>query len=256
MGKTTFALNCAYNASKEYGKKVAFFSLEMGEEQLTMKLLSMQSDVNLTAMRNGTLSLGDIDRLHSERAKAPKGIIIEDTSALSINNLRSKARKLKQKHDIDMIVIDYLQLMTCEIKGNDNRESEIRKISSGLKSLAKELKVPIIALSQLSREVEKRGGLKKPMLSDLRESGSLEQDADIVMFLWRPEYYKMNSIEFEGANYSSENIVLMDIAKHRNGANGDLLLNFYMAKSKFDDFNPAIATEVERETTKKGKPIF
>lgn len=240
MGKTAFVLSLARNAAMEFGKGVAFFSLEMTNLQLVQRLMSMESEIGSTKLRNGQLETYEWQQLHGaiERlSKAP--IFIDDTPGINIFELRAKCRRLKAQHGIDMIIIDYLQLMTSGTGDNKsgNREQEISAISRALKGLAKELNVPVIALSQLSRAVESRGGSKRPQLSDLRESGAIEQDADIVGFIYRPEYYQI--LEDEAGN-STKGMADIIIQKHRNGSLGDVHLRFKGEFSKFmdpDDFN-------------------
>ncbi len=191
MGKTAFVLTIARNAAVEFNRPVAVFSLEMGALQLVNRLISSEAELNQEKLRKGQLEQFEFVQLNErikKLAKAP--LFIDDTPALSIFELRAKARRLKEQNNIEMIIIDYLQLMSAGSEARGNREQEISMISRSLKALAKELNIPIIALSQLSRDVEKRNtASKRPMLSDLRESGAIEQDADMVMFIYRPEYY-------------------------------------------------------------------
>jgi replicative DNA helicase len=231
MGKTAFTLSMARNAAVKYGVPVAFFSLEMGATQLVQRLLCGEAEIDAQKMRTGRMEQREWQQLHSRigaLSKAP--IYIDDTPALSIMDLRAKGRRLKAEKDIGMIIIDYLQLMQGNVKAGGNREQEIAGISRSLKELAKELDVPIIALSQLSRAVETRGGDKKPMLSDLRESGSIEQDADMVMFLYRPEYYGLTTYE-DGS--STQGVAEVIIAKQRSGPVGDVRLRFINQYAKF-----------------------
>lgn len=235
VGKTAFALNLARNAALNPFKPapVAFFSLEMSESQLIERLVSSESGVLLDMIKTGRLDDGQMDYLfengYNKLAKAP--IFIDDTPALNIFELRAKCRRLKTKHHIGFIIIDYLQLMSgTGEKGN--REQEISRISRDLKGLAKELQVPIIALSQLSRAVEGRTE-KTPQLSDLRESGAIEQDADMVMFLYRPEYYGIKADE-NGASNKGETHV--KIAKHRNGSLDTIKLTAKLEIQRFVDF--------------------
>ena len=192
MGKTAFVLSCARNAAVQFNKPVVFFSLEMSSVQLVNRLISGETEIEQEKIKRGHLAEWEWQKLHSKigtLTEAP--LFIDDTPALNIFEFRAKCRRLKAQYDIQMIIIDYLQLMHGKSDGKGgNREQEIGSISRALKSVAKELNVPVIALSQLSRAVETRpGAAKKPMLSDLRESGSIEQDADMVLFLYRPEYY-------------------------------------------------------------------
>jgi replicative DNA helicase len=235
MGKTGFVLSMARNAAIEFKKPVALFSLEMASLQLVLRLVSMEAEISGSKLRNGQLEEDEWKRLHKavERiSEAP--ILIDDTAGINIFELRAKARRMKIQHDIQLIVIDYLQLMSG---GPDsqrgNREQEISSISRSLKALAKELNVPVIALSQLSRAVEVRGGTKRPQLSDLRESGAIEQDADIVSFIYRPEYY--NITEDEGV--SLKGIAEIIVAKHRNGAVDTVKLRFTDKYARFSDLD-------------------
>jgi replicative DNA helicase len=242
VGKTAFALNLLRTAALNPAKPtaVAFFSLEMGAGQLVQRILSAESEIWLEKITRGKLEDHEMKQLYakgiSKLSSAP--IFIDDSAALNIFELRAKCRRLKTKHNLGLIIIDYLQLMsgTSENK-NGNREQEISKISRDLKGLAKELQVPIIALSQLSRAVESRKeGNKMPQLSDLRESGAIEQDADMVMFLYRPEYYDITSNEM-GENNKGETHVR--IAKHRNGSLETIKLRALLHIQKFveDDDN-------------------
>ena len=232
MGKTALALSLARNAALDQ-RGVAIFSLEMGNTQLVQRLLAMECEIHNEHIRKGTLDEKMWDQLNAgvERlAELP--IYIDDTPGINIYELRAKCRRLKNNHDISLIVIDYLQLMTVGAGSSSkgNREQEISTISRALKGLAKELNVPVIALSQLSRNVESRGGPKRPMLSDLRESGAIEQDADMVTFVYRPEYYKFDDPDVPPG--ASEII----IAKHRNGSTGEVFLKFIGEMTKFVDF--------------------
>lgn len=244
VGKTAFALNLARNAALHPTKPtpVAFFSLEMSASQLVQRILSAESEIWLEKIARGKLEEHEMKQLYARGiqrlAQAP--IFIDDTAALNIFELRAKCRRLKNKHNVGLIIIDYLQLMSGTGDRNSNREQEISRISRDLKSLAKELQVPIIALSQLSREVEKRKENNKiPQLSDLRESGAIEQDADMVMFLYRPDYYDINTNE-HGESIKGETHVR--IAKHRNGSLENIKLRALLHIQKFveldgDDFS-------------------
>ena len=229
MGKTAFALSLARNAALA-GHGVAIFSLEMSKMQLTQRLLAMESEINSRKIRNGTLDEYEWKKLHQAVERmAELDIYIDDTPGINIFELRAKSRRMKQNHNIELIIIDYLQLMTSAPNHQrGNREQEISSISRALKSLAKELNVPVIALSQLSRAVETRGGNKRPQLSDLRESGAIEQDADIVSFVFRQDYYDLPD-DFEGPKDMAEII----ISKHRNGALGTVELKFIPEYTKF-----------------------
>jgi replicative DNA helicase len=236
VGKTAFALNLARNAALHPTKPtgVALFSLEMSSSQLVQRMLSAESEIWLEKIARGRLEEHEMQQLYKKGiqrlTKAP--MFIDDTAALNIFELRAKCRRLKSKHNIGLIIIDYLQLMTGGGDNkNSNREQEISTISRNLKGLAKELQVPIIALSQLSRDVEKRkDGAKIPMLSDLRESGAIEQDADMVMFLYRPEYYDISANEFGESNKGETHV---RIAKHRNGSLENIKLRALLHIQKF-----------------------
>ena len=232
MGKTAFTLSLAKNAA-EHGKAVAVFSLEMASVQLVQRLISMEAEISGSKLRNGQLEEYEWRKLHDAVEKlADIPIFIDDTPAINIFELRAKCRRLKQNSDIQMIVIDYLQLMSGAPGDNrGNREQEISSISRALKGLAKELNVPVIALSQLSRAVESRGGEKRPMLSDLRESGAIEQDADIVTFIYRPGYYGIE----EGDMGVPSDLTEIIIAKHRNGSLDTVELKFVGQFVKFED---------------------
>ena len=231
MGKTAFALNLARNAAVDFDKPIAFFSLEMSSVQLVTRLISTETMLTADKLRTGNLAEYEWQQLNSMVTPLVNAkIFIDDTPQLSIFDLRAKCRRLKQ-HDIQMIFIDYLQLMTAKGEKNGTREQEISTISRSLKSLAKELDVPVLALSQLSRSVETRTGSKKPILSDLRESGAIEQDADMVLFIYRPEYYGLS--EEDGESTKGKSII--SIAKHRNGKLGDVNLKFIGQYAKFED---------------------
>jgi len=223
MGKTTFALNLAEYAALRQGKSVAVFSLEMSKEQLSYKLLCSEANVDMSKLRHGDLE--DRDWENIAKASGPLAaakIYIDDTAGTSVMDMRSKCRKLKMEHGIDMIVIDYLQLMTGSNK--ESRQQEVSEISRSIKALAKEMQCPVIALSQLSRAPEQRTD-HRPMLSDLRESGSIEQDADLVMFLYRDEYYNEET--------EDKNVAELIIAKQRNGPVGTVKLAWIGQFSKF-----------------------
>ena len=233
MGKTAFMLSLLRNAAINYKLPVAMFSLEMSSVQLTYRLVSAEAELENDKIRKGLLEDYEWQQLiHKTQQLADAPIFIDDTPSLSIFELRTKCRKLKMKNDIQLIIVDYLQLITSDQGGKsiNNREQEIAYISRSLKSLAKELDVPIITPSQLSRAVEVRGGDKRPILSDLRESGAIEQDADIVMFLYRPEYYGIN--EDESGN-DLKGITEVIIAKHRNGPVDTAQIKFIGRFTKF-----------------------
>jgi replicative DNA helicase len=238
MGKTSMVLAVALNAARDFGKGVALFSLEMASTQLVQRLISMEAEIAGSKMRNGKLEDYEWQQLQTTVERLSNvPIFIDDTPAINIFELRAKCRRMKQQHDIQLVIIDYLQLMTGSTEGKGgNREQEIAGISRALKSLAKELNIPVIALSQLSRAVEVRGGSKRPQLSDLRESGSIEQDADIVAFIYRPEYYQILEDE---SGQSLKGIAEFIVAKHRHGALDTVKMRFMDTFAKFanlDDF--------------------
>lgn len=227
MGKTTFALNIAEHAALKEGKSVVIFSLEMSKEQLAYKLLCSQASVDMLSLRTGQLE--DKDWENIARTAGPLSsakIYIDDTAGVSIMEMRSKCRKLKAEHGIDLILIDYLQLMSGS--GEESRQQEVSEISRNIKAIAKEMKCPVIALSQLSRAPEQRAD-HRPMLSDLRESGSIEQDADLVMFLYRDEYYNKET--------EDKNIGECIIAKQRNGPVGTVKLAWLGQYSRFGNLD-------------------
>lgn len=234
MGKTAFLLSALRNAAVDHKHPVAIFSLEMASLQLVNRLISAEATLASEKIKKGTLADHEWEQLvykTSQLSQAP--IYIDDTPAMSIFELRAKCRRLKAKHDVQLIAIDYLQLMSGDsIKGAGNREQEIASISRSLKSIAKELNVPVLVGSQLSRAVETRGGDKRPQLSDLRESGSIEQDADMVLFLYRPEYYGMTEDE---AGNPTQGISEVIVAKHRNGSLDSVALKFIGKYTKFTD---------------------
>ena len=247
MGKTACALSMARNMAVDFKKPVAFFSLEMSGQELAMRLLSSEARLTGDKLKKGHLEPYEREQLKSGAQRlheASNRILIDDTPSLTIFELRAKARRLKQRYDIQMIFIDYLQLMqsgTAENR-NGNREQEISMISRQLKALSKELNIPVLAMSQLSRAVENRVG-NKPQLSDLRESGAIEQDADIVMFIYRPEYYNI----MEDDHGSTIGMADLLIAKHRSGGVGEVRLRFVKEFARFEnppqdsDFGGAMA---------------
>ena len=236
MGKTAFTLTAARNAAmhpdENLQTNVALFSLEMSAQQLVQRFLTMEARINAQDARTGRLKDEDFKRLIDAASRLfTTNIFIDDSPSLSIMELRTKCRRLKSEHNIGLVVVDYLQLMTASSKDIGNREQEIATISRGLKALAKELDVPVIALAQLSRAVEQRGGDKRPQLSDLRESGSIEQDADVVCFLYRPEYYGITTTaEGESTNGLAELI----IGKQRNGPVGSTRMYFVKEYARFE----------------------
>lgn len=235
MGKTAFVVSSLRNAAVDHNYPVAIFSLEMAAMQLVNRLLSAEAELEAEKLKKGNLVEHEWEQIIHKTAKLSNApIYIDDTPALSIFELRAKCRRLKAKHDIQVIIVDYLQLMSGEFnkQGPGNREQEIASISRALKGIAKELNVPVITISQLSRAVETRGGSKKPQLSDLRESGSIEQDADMVLFLYRPEYYGITEDEHGNAATGLAEVI---VAKHRNGSLGNILLKFIGKYTKFTD---------------------
>jgi replicative DNA helicase len=238
MGKTTLALNIAQHVAVKEGIPVGVFSLEMGKEQLIDRLLAGESGIDSWKLRNGRLEDSDFPKINDAMAvlsEAP--IFIDDSATTNIMEMRTKARRLQTEHDLGLIVIDYLQLISGRKSGgSDNRVQEISEISRGLKGLARELNVPVIALSQLSRAVESRTP-PIPMLSDLRESGSIEQDADVVMFIYREDYYKREESEQPG-------IAQILVQKHRNGPTGSVELFFQPERTLFTDLDHAHAGHI------------
>ncbi len=226
MGKTAFVLNIAQYVAFKKGRKAAIFSLEMSKEQLVNRLFSLESQVEAQALRTGNMKDSDWEKLIESAGIIGKSkLIIDDTPGISVSELRSKCRKYKLEHGLDLIIIDYLQLMSGSVGGrSESRQQEISEISRSLKALARELNVPVIALSQLSRAVEARPD-KRPMLSDLRESGAIEQDADVVMFIYRDEYYNKDS------EYKKQAEII--IAKQRNGPVGTVHLAWLGEYTKF-----------------------
>jgi replicative DNA helicase len=225
VGKTAFALNIAQNVAVKSGENVAIFSLEMGAEQLVMRMLCAEGNIDAQRLRTGSLTDEDWGKLTMAMGSLSNaGIFIDDTPGVRISDLQAKCRRLKQEHGLGMILIDYLQLILGSGRGGENRQQEVSEISRSLKQLARELQVPVIALSQLSRGVEQRQD-KRPMMSDIRESGSIEQDADIVAFLYRDDYYDKES--------ENKNIIEIIIAKQRNGPTGTVSLAFVKEYNKF-----------------------
>ena len=244
MGKTAFVISMAKNMAIDFGHPVALFSLEMSSVQLITRMISSETGLTSEKLRKGNLEPHEWEQLNvkvKNLAEAP--IFIDDTPALSIFDLRAKARRLVSQHGVKILIIDYLQLMTAGGAGG-NREQEISTISRNLKALGKELNVPVIALSQLSRAVETRGGSKRPLLSDLRESGAIEQDADIVSFIYRPEYYGMT--EWDDDDHSPcEGQGEFIVAKHRNGGLDNIRLKFTGHLAKFSDLEEGFSSEFQ-----------
>ena len=229
MGKTAFVLNIAQHVAFKANKSVAIFSLEMSKEQLVNRLFALEAQVDAQSLRTGNLKDSDWEKLiESAGTIGRSNLIIDDTPGISISELRSKCRKYKLEHGLDIIIIDYLQLMTGRVGGrSESRQQEISEISRALKGVARELNVPVIALSQLSRAVEQRPD-HRPMLSDLRESGAIEQDADVVMFIYRDDYYNKDT--------ELKNIAEIIIAKQRNGAIGTVNLTWLPQYTKFANY--------------------
>ena len=238
MGKTALTLSMARNMAVTKEIPVAFFSLEMSSVQLITRLISSETGLSSEKLRTGKLADHEWQQLNvkvTDLEKAP--LYIDDTPSLSIFDLRAKARRLSSQHGIKLIIVDYLQLMTAGSSSKaGNREQEISTISRNLKALAKELDIPVIALSQLSRAVETRGGTKRPMLSDLRESGAIEQDADIVSFIYRPEYYNIDEWDDEERTPSQGQAEFI-VAKHRNGGLDNIRMKFVGHLGKFEDLD-------------------
>ncbi|WP_309090525.1 replicative DNA helicase [Domibacillus sp.] len=238
VGKTAFALNIAQNVATNTDETVAIFSLEMGAEQLVMRMLCAEGNINAQSLRTGTLTDEDWRKLTMAMGSlSNSGIYIDDTPGVRIGEIRSKCRRLKQEQGLGMILIDYLQLIQGNGRSGENRQQEVSEISRSLKALARELEVPVIALSQLSRGVEQRQD-KRPMMSDIRESGSIEQDADIVAFLYRDDYYDKET--------ENKNMIEIIIAKQRNGPTGTVELAFVKEYNKF--------VNVERRMDEMGAP--
>lgn len=250
MGKTAFVLSMAKNMAVNYKYPIAVFSLEMANVQLVNRLIVNTCEIPGEKIKNGRLELHEwkqLDTKITELYDAP--LFLDDTPSLSVFELRTKARRLVREHGVKMIIIDYLQLMNASGSGHGNRQEEVSTISRSLKGLAKELNIPIIALSQLNRGVEGRTGAegKRPQLSDLRESGAIEQDADMVCFIHRPEYYKILD---DGNGNSLVGLAEIIIAKHRNGATGDVTLRFKSEFARFQNVNDD-NEEIEQTFTSK-----
>ena len=245
MGKTAFVISMAKNMAIDFGHGVAVFSLEMSSVQLITRMISSETGLTSEKLRKGNLEPHEWEQLNVKVKKLSDApIFIDDTPSLSIFDLRAKARRLVSQHGVKIIVIDYLQLMTAGGKAGGNREQEISMISRNLKALAKELEVPVIALSQLSRAVETRGGSKRPLLSDLRESGAIEQDADIVSFIFRPEYYGMTEWD-DDEHTPCEGQGEFIVAKHRNGGLDNIRLKFTGHLAKFSDLEEGFSSEFQ-----------
>ena len=268
MGKTAFVLSMARNMAVDHNKSVAIFSLEMSAIQLVNRMIVGEAEITSDKIKTGNLSKEEMERLDYRIKRLEDArIFIDDTPAISIFELRAKCRRLSRQHDIDVIIIDYLQLMSGTQETKGNREQEVSAISRSLKGIAKELNLPVIALSQLNRSVEVRTGSKRPQLSDLRESGAIEQDADMVAFIHRPEKY--NILQDDEGN-SLKGVAEIILAKHRNGALGDIMLKFVSDYAKFvelddDYFGPIDTNPAELENvgtpyvtigSKMNKPNF
>lgn len=237
MGKTATAISMAIYPSVIEKRGIAIFSLEMSSQQLVSRMQSSFSEINVGKIVKKQLTFDEIAKIDSSSKPLKDApIYIDDTPNISLLELKGKARKLVKEKGVELIIIDYLQLMRSGYK-TQSREQEIAEISRGLKTLAKELNIPVIALSQLSRGVEQRGGDKKPMLSDLRESGQIEQDADMVAFCYRPEYYKIDEYELDGVTFDSRGLFLLIIAKNRNGELGEIPLRFLHSQTKLVNYN-------------------
>lgn len=238
MGKTAFALSLAANAAINFGKKVVFFSLEMGAEQLVQRILCARASINMQSLRSGHIRREEFSKIPQVAQPIMKSsLFIDDNADLGLVELMSKTRSLQKKQGLDLIVIDYLQLM--KTGKEENRAVQIGAISRGLKILAKELKVPIVTLAQLSRRVEEKGR-DRPQLSDLRESGSIEQDADMVWFVDRPAY-RGNATEDQRTQLKNEAILY--VAKHRNGSVADIKMTFHAEYTRFDNYEPDTENE-------------
>jgi replicative DNA helicase len=240
MGKTAFSLNIAQHVGVELNEPVAIFSLEMAKEQLAFRMLCSEAMVNSNDIRKGFIRKDDWHKLTSAAGKlAAAPIFIDDSSGMTVLEMRAKARRLKAEHGLSMIVVDYLQLMRG--RGNaERREQEISEISRSLKGLAKELRVPVIALSQLNRGVETRGGSKKPTLADLRESGAIEQDADVIIFLYRDEVYNKDMQD-------NKNRAEIIVAKQRNGPTDTVTLTFLAHCTRFTDYTDREYQDIEED---------
>lgn len=241
VGKTSLCLSVAHNSAIRYNQSIALFSLEMSKEQLVQRLLSMDAGIDQQRLRNGWIEDDEWARIVDAMGTLSNAKIwIDDTAGISTMEMRSKARRLQAEQGIDMIIVDYLQLMQSSVAGkrNDNRVQEVSEISRNLKGLARELNVPVLALAQLSRTVESRQS-KVPQLSDLRESGSIEQDADVVMFIYRDDVYNPDS--------ERKNIADIIIAKHRNGPVGEVSLYFQPSQTRFHDLEEAHSSMPEEQ---------
>lgn len=251
MGKTSCAIVFALQPAIQQNIPVAIFSLEMSKEQLVSRMQSILSTLNVSRLVKKQLNGSEILELEqTTKSLITAPIYIDDTASISLIELKTKCRQLVREEGVKMIVIDYLQLMRSGTR-NQPREQEIGEISRGLKTIAKELNVPVIALSQLSRQVEGRGGTKKPQLSDLRESGQIEQDADMVMFCYRPEYYDIAEYEINDVIHQTNGMFLLLVAKHRNGSLGDIPLKFIHENTNIIDNPNFLPRKYEEPTIQK-----
>jgi len=247
MGKTAFVMSMAKNMAIDFDIPVAIFSLEMSSVQLITRMISSETGISSEKLRKGNLETYEWEALNVKVKKLSDApIFIDDTPSLSVFDLRAKARRLVSQHNVRCVIIDYLQLMTAgsSTKSSGNREQEISTISRNLKALAKELSVPVIALSQLSRAVETRGGSKRPLLSDLRESGAIEQDADIVSFIYRPEYYGLTEWD-DDERTPCDGQAEFIVAKHRNGGLENIRMKFIGRLAKFANLDEGFETEFQ-----------
>lgn len=239
MGKSALTLNIAENLCLESGKAAAFFSLEMSKEQLALRMLCGKAKISSHKLRTGRLPDSDWAKLtYAAEPLSKANVYIDDTPAMTVLQVRAKARRLASQVDLGLIVIDYIQMMSGS-RFSENRQQEISQISRGLKGLAKELNVPVVGCSQLSRMVEQRGGDKRPQLSDLRESGAIEQDADVVMFVYRAEYYLSHLDENDPKRLEAQGKAELIISKQRNGPTGVVTLSFLKEYARFENMAPA-----------------
>ncbi|MFB3881807.1 MAG: replicative DNA helicase [Armatimonadota bacterium] len=235
MGKTALALNIGTYVAKTQNKTVAVFSLEMAKEQLALRLLCSEAGVNQQNIRQGYIDRGDMDRIASAASRLYKApLYLDDTPTMNVLQMRGKARRLRAEHGLDLIIVDYLQLMSGYGRF-ENRTQEISQVARSLKTLARELRVPVVALSQLSRAVEARGHPRRPMLSDLRESGSIEQEADVVAFIYRPSYYGGEELRAAGYLETDQNIAEILVSKQRNGPTGVVRLAWMDEYVRFEN---------------------
>jgi len=260
VGKTSLALGMALNISLEENVGVALFSLEMAKEQLVIRLMANKFRVNAHSLRTGRLRKTEFKKIGSRlKTIANAKVFVDDTSSLTVLDMKAKCRRLMKRQDIGLVIVDYIQLITTGNKRIESRQQEITTISRQLKALGRELKVPIVALSQLSRAVESRED-RRPILADLRESGALEQDADVVMFIYRPEIYGINTITIKDKDYknrkiSSQGIAEIIVAKQRNGPVGSVHLTFHKEYATFEDLAPADLenlAEIEEDSKEYG----